>query len=89
MYVPEIVAFGREAVEMVGAALTVMVSDFVAVTPWESVTVTVKVSLTADALTVPLIMPELDPMVRPAGRMLDVIVQVLGAVPPVATTGWL
>jgi hypothetical protein len=49
---------------------------------------TVNVSLTAPAPTVPLIVPVELLIVRPAGRMPLEIDQVNGAVPPVTTSGW-
>ena len=51
------VAPGREFVVMLGAAATVIVSDLVAVTLSASVSVTVKVCVTAEPLRVPVIAP--------------------------------
>ncbi len=70
-----------------GTVFTVMVSDFVAVTPSASVSFTVKVSLTALAPTVPEITPE-ELKVRPLGRMPVVTLQAKGVVPPVPAKVW-
>jgi hypothetical protein len=68
-----------------GAALTTMLSDFVAVSALASVTLTVKV-----LVPVPVGVPEITPVVEarasPAGNVPEVTDQVYGAVPPVATT---
>jgi hypothetical protein len=55
---------------------TVIVSDFDAVTPLASVTVTVKVSFTAEFLTFPEINPVAELSERLAGKMPEVIDQV-------------
>jgi hypothetical protein len=86
-YVPVWVAPANELFVTDGAATTVMVSDFVPEIPWVSCTLTVKVSLTAPAPTVPLIVPVELLIVRPVGRMPLEIDQVNGAVPPVTASG--
>jgi hypothetical protein len=70
-------------VVIVGELLTVMESDWVAFTPLASVTCTVKVSLTADEFTVPLMAPD-ELSVSPAGSVPEASDQVRGDVPPVA-----
>ena len=64
LYVPVRVAEGNEFGEMLGETLTVMVSDFAAVTPLMSVRVTVKVWLVAATPSVPVIAP--DAALRPS-----------------------
>jgi hypothetical protein len=75
-----------EAVVTSGDALTVMVSDFVAVTAFVSINVTVNVCVVADAPTVPLMTPVDEARVRPLGRDPVVTDHVNGAVPPAPTS---
>jgi hypothetical protein len=66
-------------------ALTVMVSDLFPVTPFPSVTVTVKVCEFAVMSTLPEITPVLAARLRLAGSAPLEILQVSGVVPPLAT----
>ena len=79
------VAVASDVVEMVGAAFTVIVSDWVSLTPLASVIETVKVWVDAEELTVPLITPVVPFSVRPVGSEPCETLQLLrGAVPPVS-----
>ena len=73
---------GRVVVVMVGAALTVTVSDLVAATPSASASLTVKVCVVAPAPTVPEMTPVEALMVRPLGKEPVEMLHVLGVVPP-------
>jgi hypothetical protein len=70
---------------VVGAALTVMLSDLVAVSAWASVTFTRKV-----LVPVPVDVPEITPVVvasaSPVGRVPEAMDQLYGVVPPVAAS---
>ena len=72
----------RDDVVTLGTLFTMMVSDFVVLTPFVSVSVTVKVSVVALALTVPEIRPPVGLIVSPNGNEPVVTVQLKGAVPP-------
>ena len=73
---------------MLGARLTVSVSDFVAETPLVSMTLTVKVWLVAEPPTVPVIAPVAGARLSPVGSEPDKIDQVRGKVPPDAVRVW-
>lgn len=75
-------------VVIVGTVFTVIASDLEVETPFASVTVTVKVSLTADPLTVPEMTPVPELSVSPAGRIPVVTVQLRLAVPPETARVW-
>ena len=79
---------GRVVVVMDGAALTVTVSDLVAVTESASVRSTVKVCVVAEALTFPEMTPVVALMVRPLGRTPLGMLQLYGVVPLVPATVW-
>jgi hypothetical protein len=66
-------------------ALTVTLSDFVAVSELASVTLTVKV-LVPVPVGVPEITPVVEARVNPAGKAPEVTDQLYGVVPPVAAS---
>jgi hypothetical protein len=68
-----------------GAALTMMVSDLVAVSALASVTLTVKVLVPVPA-GVPEITPVVEASANPAGKVPEVTDQLYGVVPPVAAS---
>jgi hypothetical protein len=69
---------------MEGATLTVILSDFEAVSELASVTRTVKL-LVPDPLGVPEITPAAGASASPTGKVPEMIDQLSGGVPPVAT----
>jgi hypothetical protein len=76
-------------VVMFGTTFTVIERDFVAATPSASVTLTVKVSLTAEEPTVPLMTPDKGLRLNPAGSVPEVTVQdANGDVPPKVPSVW-
>ena len=81
------VAAGSDVVVILGAALTLMVRDCVSLTPFASVTSTVKVWVVAEAPTEPLIVPVDGLIERPVGSEPEEIDHANGAVPPVMATG--
>ena len=71
-------------IEIAGSTVIVSVPE-VAVPPWESVTLTVKLygPAVTDDMIVPLMLPE--PLrLRPEGRLPEFTAQLMGPTPPVA-----
>ena len=81
-------AAGSDVVVTVGGTFTVIVSDFVPDTPLASVAATVKVCEVALAPTVPDITPLLPVKLRPVGKVPPLMLQIMGAVPPVEARVW-